>query len=178
MNIYEQLGASPYESFGVFAKPLGPYYHSDGSTNDKTKLWALQKLGFIDTEKIKFNSWCEKRDRSALVPFSVSSGGYTCYLSPLQPREFIISYGSIANKTLNIPRVFKSKDIGLALLEVMAEVNIFKAKFSSFYRTENPHYSSDFSWSEQNKTWLFKGMSVKLIQFALADNTRGFFLNF
>lgn len=102
MNIYASLGAV---KAGLGENLSCPHTYSDGSSDDATKAWALNKLGFTDRENLKFDSWCEMRESGCVknvVPYSVEIPGFRFRLDPTDtPGGFSIKYGAIENRELS-----------------------------------------------------------------------------
>jgi hypothetical protein len=169
-NIYKKLGA-PVVDF-VSSKSRVPEVFIDGSTSDKTKSWALEKLGFIDTEEYKYSSWCESRDRSAVVPFSVKWRGMTFFLHPISelPGYFILEYGNIGIKRLTLIDTYKARDILVALGRTIKEMDLVKAGIPDS-ATPNVHLDKRYSYDNEEAVWLYEGKVVRLKALYLSDGT-------
>jgi hypothetical protein len=169
-NIYKKLGA-PVVNLGS-SRPRVPEVFSDGSTSDKTKSWALEKLGFIDTEEYQYSSWCETSDRSAVVPFAVKWRGMTFFLHPISelPGYFILEYGNIGIRRLTLIDTYKAKDILVALRKTIKEMDQVKAGIPDS-ATTNVHLDKRYSYDKEEAIWLYEGKVVRLKSLYLADGT-------
>jgi hypothetical protein len=164
MNIYIKLGASqlPDGDWGFNAEC--PYVHSDGSPGEGTREWALKRMGFIDTDKHQFKSYCEFSDKSAVVPFSVVFNEMNFFLNPVDggnPGDFTIEYGSIGDDTKKVNCIFRPDQIEQAVLKALDCAE-------SMYRevqpiaTENPRKDDRFTLDEEIG-WIFLGVPCDLI---------------
>lgn len=175
MNIYRQLGAQPENGFHCLDKY--PYVWSDGSTNEQTKAWAIKKLGFNDP-RLEYGSWCERGDKSNVVPFRVHFENVTCYLSPLAtPGTFDLEWARWGIESVYIfdltpdqlyDAVLSAKRKSLDLLENMHKRNIW---------TENPHYDSRFELHKDTDEhyWTCDGQKVDYMNFWTAVPFSGMF---
>jgi hypothetical protein len=170
-NIYKNLGA-PVVNLGSSQSRV-PEVFRDGSASDKTKRWALEKLGFTDTEEYKYSSWCESRDRSAVVPFSVKWWGMTFFLEPIsgRPGYFFLEYGNIGSTRLTLPDIYSANEILVALGSTIKEMDRIKSEIPDS-ATTNVHLDKRYSYDDEESVWLYEGKAVRLKFLHLADGTK------
>jgi hypothetical protein len=170
-NIYKKLGA-PVVNL-VASQSRVPEVFVDGSTSDKTKSWALEKLGFIDTEEYEYSSWCETSDRSAVVPFSVKWRGMVFYLHPIsgRPGYFCLEYGNIGSTTLTLLDIYSAKEVLVALGRTIKEMDRIKAEIP-VSATPNVHLDRRYSYDNEEAVWLYEGKKCKLKYLHLSDRTQ------
>jgi hypothetical protein len=160
VNIYKKLGAGKAD----WGHAPVPSVYQDGSACDMTKAWALNKLGYVDTDTYTFNSWCEAGDKSNLTPFRVSDSRYNASycLSPAgEPGQFDISVGRYGNKEIYVRGVYWANE----MLDVLDRARILAQKVFdnlSVTKTENPHFDDRYEWSEDLKSWMYQGKAEKL----------------
>jgi hypothetical protein len=170
-NIYKKLGA-PVVDLGSSQSRV-PEVFSDGSTSDKTKSWALEKLGFIDTEEYSYSSWCETSDRSAVVPFAVKWRGMVFFLQPIsgRPGYFFLEYGNIGFTRLNLPDIYSAKEVLVALGRTIKAMDRIKAEIPDSATTDT-HLDKRYSYDDEERAWLYKGKKCKLKYLHLSDRTQ------
>jgi hypothetical protein len=174
-NIYKKLGAPVVDS--VSSKSRVPEVFIDGSTSDKTKSWALEKLGFIDTEEYQYSSWCETSDRSAVVPFSVKWRGMVFYLHPIsgRPGYFCLEYGNLGSTMLTLLDIYSAKEVLVALGRTIKEMDRIKAEIPDS-ATTNTHLDKRYNYDNEERAWLYKGKKYKLKYLYLSDGTQLVFI--
>lgn len=163
MNIYQHLGLRTY---------------SDGSVSNEDRCEALKMLGFVPDESVKFYSFSELADYSALVPLYAEGYGVKCQIEPIsnKPGKFRIQYGTIAGVTKYfINKIYSANDIHVALKDSKERMNELKSKMPKS-KTENPYYDDRYTLKDDG--WFYNDSPVTLYDIIFPDGTRYFIPGF
>jgi hypothetical protein len=147
-NIYTQLGA--VEIAFDERLPLDDIYvYGDGSTSDRTRFWALSKLGFQNTPEIEYISWQEAGDRSAIVPSRAVRRGFELILHAVsgQPGYVQAEYARIDRQIL-MTKKFPAGDINLVFDQAIELACLLLRQFK--IKIFSPHTDSRCHWHEES----------------------------
>jgi hypothetical protein len=151
LNIYASLGVATY---------------SDGSSDDATKAWALNKLGFTDRENLKFDSWCQLKEAGCVknvVPYSVEIPGFRFLLDPTDtPGGFSIKYALKENRELTLPNEYsqlsEDRNIDTAIADAQVAIDRALAALPES-KTKDVYLDKRY---QRHKTWVFESNPCKI----------------
>ena len=167
MNIYRRLGAKAITIGSRDTSP--PAVYEDGSCDEQTKIWAMEKIGFnFAQESVELISWVECNDRSNLCPHRFRFGGKHCYGSPepKQPGWFRVEYaGFNGRKFYSNP--IQSSHLQRTLVDCLEKSeSLYKRMICNLIVCEsNVHDDADFEFmrSSDRPSWLYKGNPVESV---------------
>jgi hypothetical protein len=163
LNIYALLGADTPE----LDEDLScPHIFSDGSCDDATKAWVLNKLGFINRENLKFDSWCQLKESGCVknvVPYSVEIPGSKFCLDPTDiPGGFLIIYGLIENRKLILPNEYSQFSANSNIDTAIADAQLaIDEALMALPESKTKDIYLDKRYQRRN-TWEFKSNPCKI----------------
>jgi hypothetical protein len=148
---------------------------SDGSVSDHISKQALLKLGFINTDEIKFIGYCMSFNLSTIVPLRVIGLGLNCRMYPVynQPGKYLIRYMRVGTRDYLSedsvsPIIYEPEQILEALQTVLKLVERTKAALPESTTTDP---LGDDRYRLVNDSWQYKGKPCEMTTINFSDDT-------
>lgn len=154
-----------YQNLGINTCP-------DGSVSLQKRLEAIKLLGFVSSEHIVFDSYCEAGDRSNVVPASATGFGMDIRLSPVPDTlgHYQCQYGYQSNNRFYTGGEYSPPEIESAFADAKTKIDLVKSKLppGSVETTENDTRFELIKW----EGWRFEGKKCDLLYVSFADGSK------